>query len=1321
MLNHFNFRPRGVALLAVLTVLTVLSLLAATFAGMMTMEEQAGSISLNRSQSDMLAQSAIEHVYGLLRQDSIDSPEYDGYDESWSQTFKPRSGEESVNVEGDKGGSYAMARWIYVRDNSGTPIGRYAVLVEDEHSKINLHTASALGPKQQNEGFGTFEVMLTDGDKRGLPLSLEGGQRLVKYRYGRDGRPGQANVDDNLTATQYGSDSIDNNANGRYDEDGEGIDEPEEYNPNHLIWDDMCFQSLREALAVAMGGEPASRKQIDAFRHLATIWTASQELYYERSAKALRRSLDINHAELRQLRRALRNANNESPFEPSSSRMRSLLVNLLDYTDENHTLSTVDSTYGVESVCFNEIMAHDGSWIRETDWCGWGFPTQSGSGASVPEHILSANQFYGHRYKDLNYTFRWRLGFLHQSGNTWTIRLEKPRRSPVRFSEYLNCEKGGWYENLWKGATCLVYNTASETSPHKGFYVSESKRGTQRELVLKGGGSDAKSYMDGVASNMVAATVKLYSDWHHDGAMWTDLPRQTEAFYVRPLHRKQEKYYYQVYSSTHAFLPSIGYGKSNVREMDMDGIPAKHSVQTEDKDKNNHYLLKYKYKEGKAQKPNSEGYVEVILTSSDRCRKSGSGRGGKNINFSDSMYFIRPDIVELINISPYPISLRNWQVVVNTGIEAELLATVDMATHYSKARSGFYEDPNPVIEPNGYFYLTNNREIFDREYCGGNGNYGHSQKTVIPVFELPDEDWGILYDVTRVKGDYITVSGAQWHSDQLEGELIEFVSERQPTARQDIPNGMIKYVYGNTSNRLDLNGSDPLGSGLKVGDKIRVRGLPRQGGFVSFTLKNEYGQVAARTTEYGSVEEEEFGYSTEKDDPAYYTWKKLSRPSFGGNVREAESRRTKKNANNQTHIKNAGMANIAEIQKIKTGDNWENVGGAGGRSDMKTIKAVGKYFTTTGIRLDVEEEGVHLSGWQPAFGTVATANGNVMSINGVSWEPDNWKGHTLRVMSGAQREEKIPIISSSRTGLTVDGLTSPGEKQLKLRKGDKVSVGPGYATPFYYTTKDGDAGEFEWSDKGLGKADYGLYVFGLNDAIDTTEFLEENHNAEMEIFAFNYDSGEYDALPLEDSGLKAASDDPFLIGSTRQRFRYDKNDRIYCGLIHACHISAKGGVRIKVVPHNLSGVDASGKAWIDYVYLAPGHSAGRININTAEERVLSSLKGVTPALARNIALGIDSYGKPGLKPYRNTTDLLNVKGFSPDIFGSIANLITTRSDQFRARVITQTIAKLSKDSFFNEAGGDKITSQSAMDLVIDRSDALGPNGASFKILSREVE
>ena len=58
------------------------------------------------------------------------------------------------------------------------------------------------GEKIQISGFGTFEVMLTDGEKRGLPLTMDAGKRLLKYRYGRDGKPGQANVDDNLTVTQ---------------------------------------------------------------------------------------------------------------------------------------------------------------------------------------------------------------------------------------------------------------------------------------------------------------------------------------------------------------------------------------------------------------------------------------------------------------------------------------------------------------------------------------------------------------------------------------------------------------------------------------------------------------------------------------------------------------------------------------------------------------------------------------------------------------------------------------------------------------------------------------------------------------------------------------------------------------------------------------------------------------------------------------------------------------------------------------------------------------------------------------------------------------
>jgi len=212
------------------------------------------------------------------------------------------------------------------------------------------------------------------------------------------------------------------------------------------------------------------------------------------------------------------------------------------------------------------------------------------------------------------------------------------------------------------------------------------------------------------------------------------------------------------------------------------------------------------------------------------------------------MYFVRPDIVELINISEQPISLRNWGVVVNTGLKADLLAVIDTASHFSPMMSRRYDDPNPEIEPNGYFYLTNNRDIFDREYCDGNGEYGSSLNEQIPVFELPNENWGILYDVVSVRGDDIRVSGAQWKPDQLLGELVEFVSDRKPTADHDPPNGLIKYVWGNNATTLYMGGSDPLGSGLEAGDQVRIRGLPRQGGFVLFSLKNEYNQVVARTT-----------------------------------------------------------------------------------------------------------------------------------------------------------------------------------------------------------------------------------------------------------------------------------------------------------------------------------------------------------------------------------------------------------------------------------------------------------------------------------------
>ena len=1320
--------PRGVALLMVLTVLTVLSILSATFATFIGLESQSGAISVGQTQSDMLAQSALQHAYGLLREDYYRSSAYDDYSEPWSTTFKPRQGDQAVDMDGTHGDKSNMARWIYVRDANNMIVGRYAVMVEDELAKININTASALSRKDQNEGFGTFEVMLTgEGGKAGLPISPEAAKNIIAYRYGRDGKPGQANVDDNLNASQYAADEIDNNGNQLVDERDEGVDEPEEYNPEHLVWDDKAFLNLREMISIiAPNKQNLSKSAEDQIKHYATITSRSQESYFDENAGKVFRQLNINNADMKQLRRVLRNANLEYNFEPSSSSLRELVVNMADYTDENHVLSTIESTYGIEAVCFNEIMAHDGSWIVETDHQGYGRKDENSY------HVMFANRIYAGQwdYDDCSYKAScmrtyWRIKDVHVNGTKAEIRLENPMFTSGDYSTFMKAETDGWLKDQWKNATCIVHHvTGTRTAITKGFEITSSSAGNNKSITIKVA-NGLESFLEGVKTNTANDRVAIWSHWMTSAAVWTDRKEQTGLFYTRPNTPKQEKFYYLIYSANQAFKNNwCGFKRSDLREMDMDGIPAKYSVTKEDKDKRGNYLLRYKYKDGKPQKPNHNGFLSLYLTSSRKCKKSGANQSGKNVNSSDSLYFFRPDVVELINISSAPISLRNWSVVVNTGVESFDLAKIESAEHYSQAYGGYFDDPNPLIEPGGYFYLTSNKQIFDIEYCNGTGGYGHNKENAIPVFELPADNWGILYDVIKVSGynyghSYITVTGADWKKDQLKGEIIEFVSTRHPRGGYDAPNGMFKYVYNNTSHVIDIGVGDAVNSGLEAGDQIRVRGLPRQGGFVSFTLKNEYGQIAARTTEYGSLTKDEIGYSTEKSDPAHYIWRSVSKPSFGGTVDKARSRSFKKHS--LTHIKNNHLANVGEVLNVRTADSWSTVG-TKGRGGVSTLKALSKYFTTSGIRLDGEEEGVHQSGWKQAFGTVKTASGDNLTFDNMGWAANTWTGQTMRVLSGNFKGEKIPIKVNSSSGLLVEGLTAPNLKQLRLKKGDMVSVGPGYATAMYYTDSEGDEGIWEWENKGLVKGDYGLYVFGLNDSIKTTEFLEENHNATLEVYVYNYQQGQFDRLPLQDDKMRITSDNPYLMGSATQRLQIDKNDRVYCGLIHACHISPKNGIKLKIIPHNLRGAETSGKAWFDYAFLAPGQSSGRININTASARVLSALKGITPTIAKAIEKGVDRSGNK-IKPYRNTADILEIKGVTPKIFSEISNLITVRSDQYRIKVIADALEKVTASPEFNEADGDKVIARSLMDVIVDRGD-LAQTGeddgkAQFKVISKE--
>jgi len=1309
---------RGVALVTVLSVLTVLAVLAAAFAVFTSLDQMISRSTAARVQADMIVDSAIEHALALLRQDVAEQPAWDDLSEPWATRFRPSSAGDSADVAGF---GTPDARWFYVRNENGRIVGRYAVIVEDECAKVNVNVATAYGQSGQHQGFGPFEISLTDGRGAGLPLSTELARRIVSYRYGRDGMPGQAGADDNYNASTYANDEIDNNANGIIDEPGEGVDEPEEYTPIRPKWDDRAFASVDEVVERCAPSAVANAAARRALRRYSTVHSRSREVFYDRRINGWRKQANLNVATRDQVRRIMNRANAEARFEPNTRNMAVLIANLMDYRDENHVLTTVRSEYGVEAVCFNEVVSYDGSWIRETDWSGWGFPSSS----DAEGHVLCYNHYYGadkYGYGGANVRNRFRISDVSPpKSGTITVTLDTPRTPSTRLDAFLQCESetGGWPLNLWKdGLAWVAEMNAAYTLEQRGAQCDiDSSAAGQRHVTLR-----YTSDTLAILTNNAPKTICLRNRWNHSGAMWTDRPRQTEMYCFRlPERYMNKRLYYQVINANHCFKPEYGYGTSLVREMDMDGDGNTYSVTQESRSDDGTYRLQYLYKNGSAVRPNSRGYIPVTITSSDKCRPAG-GLSGRYNNYSDAMYFIRPDVVELINISHRPISLRNWRVVVNTGAEANLLATIDTARYYSRARGGRYDDPNPRIEAGGYFYLTNNREIFGIDYCDGNATYGNNQNETIPVFELPDQNWGIEYKISRVQGDFITVEGADWQPNQLEGELIEYVSNRRPPNR-DAPNGQIKRVWGNTRNTLDVGGSDAIGSGLQPGDRVRIKGLPRQGGFVSFTLKNEYNQITARTTQYGSLREEEFGFSTEKYDPTHYTWVKSPRPTIGGYPRKAQNNSFPTGSGYvPPNVKDNRFVSVGEIQKVRKASDWENIGASGkGAPDTRTLKAIAQYFTTAGVRLDAEEHGAFISGdWYPAFGSASTrSQASGFQAAGVRWEPGIWSGQKLRIMSGPLAGEIFFITNSTVNGITTSGLSVPSGKSFSIQPGVAFSVGPGYSTAMYYTRQNASPGVWEWKHKELEPISYGLYLFGLSDAIKTTEFLEENWNARLNVEVWNFEFQRYDPMPRDGArSIPSAGDDIYQIIRASAALQYDKSDCLYAGLISPQHISPQGGIRLRITPRGLSGADSSGFAWFDYAYLSPASVSGKLNINTAPPRVLASLRHITPRLADNIATGSDVAGRPRLLPYKNITDILDVRGITPDIFSDIANLITTRSDQFRIQVLAQTIQQAGVSPTFNPNAGDRVTSEVRRDIIVDRSNLTddNPRNLRFSIL-----
>ncbi|MCK5852131.1 hypothetical protein KAH27_03790, partial [bacterium] len=422
----------GIALVAVLAILVVLAIMAASFTALMNIENKQSSVQIKSQQLDMLINSGLEQAKAIITVDELEATRMDKVS-NIAGTFSKMS-------PGGSGES-AFSKWFLVKDKTGSIFGRYRIRLEDEAAKVNVNKAFLL-KDSKGTGWDTGEVVLP----RALGVPRKSAEKIIKYRYGKNNLPGSRGDDDQNNLILM-ADGIDNNADGIIDEDDEGINDPREYSAEKLKGDDTKFSSMTEMMSVIIDDKKISENLrsgiMKEIPRRATIYSIDKP-----GSPTLPNKLpaDINSITTRECRKLLIKANAVSPFEPNSSKQQQLAANIIDYRDENHVLSTLGSTYGVEAICFNELLANDESTTLDlvyarlgTWWVPSGFWEENTGMVDDKRPIYCVDTMYGcipdspsmlsKRFQAFDPRRMWRIrktstktsGKLLMKGNTITI------------------------------------------------------------------------------------------------------------------------------------------------------------------------------------------------------------------------------------------------------------------------------------------------------------------------------------------------------------------------------------------------------------------------------------------------------------------------------------------------------------------------------------------------------------------------------------------------------------------------------------------------------------------------------------------------------------------------------------------------------------------------------------------------------------------------------------------------------------------------------------------------------------------------------------
>ncbi len=1343
----------GVALVAVLAILVVLAILAASFSAMMNLELKQSNEQQNSYQLDMLVNAGLEHAKSLLTLSETPSHLID-----------------------------RKTRWMYVKNKTGKIVGRYRLRMEDEAAKVNLSKARLL-KDGKGSSWDTGEVVLP----RALGLPPKFAKKIIRYRYGPNWFPGNRGDDDDNNVVLM-ADGIDNDADGIVDEEDEGINDPSEYVAGNLKGDDRKFTTMSETLGILLNSK--KKVQLNVQNNIrqkvprrATIYSVdkigSSTLQNEKPS-------DINAITARECQRRLNTANSKKVFEPNSANRRQLAVNMVDYRDENHVLSTLGSTYGVEAICFNEVMANDESCtflMRDGPTCegqmnAFSFIDRPTSHARdvVSEyweeyigvtdgertHYSASAPYFAAPDFDL-YTFDPRFAwhvkpengigeFDFKNGSAF-IKFKLPnapgKRADIKRSEFVNyCDnvktKGIVPDKIdglerWRnreGSYVCFYNAGLSQADKSYTYLYENLMEKLDGMGLSDDGrpdlpddffkgSYAMIYNWGVQDNggageAIGAFEVLSSSGHKFEISSTDItgkkisisPGSTEdldlsiCFYGwgnahsecaipnvnsmqifrsrRPIGNK----YFKVLINR----SPIGFGINDYKATHL-GVTGKIGGRFSNDEINDESVKYWKYNSGKPVRTDSKGWFKVLFTS------------GPNIDFEDKIYhkleylrMIAPEVSEMYNASATPVSLANWRVVCNTGSLASEIGKIKQTSYYDKKLRKSIIDDNPVVHPGSHFNLVNDVELFDYWYGSGNGKWGTSAKEEIPTFQMDAERWGITYEIEKaemiVNSEKICMSiilkNENLDEDMFNLETVMFLDDKgkkDPKSWHGFFTPIVSAFIDKKNQITTTTVVDPNDPSAlpRHGSRVMVLGLPHSGGIVSLTLKNEYEQICARTVDYGKLESYELGKSSEKIDPTKAVWKKRRKHSISGRDRKALNDAMQSRRHEKFFIKNGPYTSVGEMRYITTGREFERLGG--GSADISkaanSLGAIANIMCSSHVRLESAVGNVSESGWKKAVDEVESSTKRSLVCKNGGWKIDMWKGQTLRFITGKLRGEKFPVIGNTKNVISLGDkkavdvpYSAPNRLTLQPAKGDKFSLGPGYASPFCFTRKGGTKGEWTWKNVlNVGRAaslpDLNLYIHGLNDAIDTTEFFEENNNSSIDVDVWNYKTSKFDSLC--------------------KRKKYGKQDSFNAGKISNQQISDSGDFRIRLTAHDIAekGLDdnqsqspeakldtggrQTGIAWFNYAVITPVPVLGRVNINTAPARLLASLPGISAQLAKNIADGIDSHGKEKLKPYKQLGDIFNVKGMTPDAFERCANLLVIDSSFFTVEIEAETL------------------------------------------------